>query len=59
MDVTDLMHKNIIEYNENLDPNEPRDFTNMMLIEIEQTEDESSSLDGQLDLDNFDLFLAD
>ena len=59
MDVTDLMYENIIKYKENLEPTEPRDFTNMMLIEIEQTEDERSSLDGQLGLDNFDLFLAD
>ena len=63
MDVIDLMHENIIKHKETLDPDEPRDFTDMMLNEIEQAEDESSSMYGQLGLDNlkvtlFDLFLA-
>ena len=63
MDVIDLMHENIMKHKETLDPNEPRDFTDMMLIEIERTTEESSSLYGQFGIDNlkvtlFDLFLA-
>ena len=63
MDVADLMLENILRHKETLDPNEPRDFTDMMLIEIERTTEESSSLYGQLGIDNlkvtlFDLFLA-
>ena len=63
MDVIDLMYENIMKHKETLDPNEPRDFTDMMLIAIEQTTDETSSMYGQLGIDNlkvtlFDLFLA-
>merc|ERR1712064_153227 len=63
MDVIDLMTENIMKHKETLDPNEPRDFTDMMLIEIEQTTDKTSSMYGQLGMDNlkvtlFDLFLA-
>ena len=63
MDVIDLMLENIMKHKDSLDPNEPRDFTDMMLIEIERTTEESSSLYGQFGIDNlkvtlFDLFLA-
>ena len=63
MDVVDLMQENIMKHKETLDPNDPRDFTDMMLIEIERTTEESSSLYGQFGIDNlkvtlFDLFLA-
>ena len=63
MDVIDLMYEMILKHKETLDPNEPRDFTDMMLTEIEKTTDETSSMFGQLGLDNlkvtlFDLFLA-
>ena len=62
-DVIDLMLENIMKHKETLDPNDPRDFTDMMLIEIERTTEESSSLYGQFGIDNlkvtlFDLFLA-
>ena len=62
-DVIDLMYEMILKHKETLDPNEPRDFTDMMLTEIEKTTDETSSMFGQLGLDNlkvtlFDLFLA-
>ena len=58
-----MMDENIMKHKETLDPNEPRDFTDMMLIEIEKTTDETSSMYGQLGMDNlkvtlFDLFLA-
>ena len=58
-----MMDENIMKHKETLDPNEPRDFTDMMLIEIEQTTDKTSSMYGQLGMDNlkvtlFDLFLA-
>ena len=63
MDIIDLMLENIMKHKESLDPNEPRDFIDVMLIEIERTTDESSSLYGQFGIDNlkvtlFDLFLA-
>ena len=63
MDIIDLMLENIMKHKESLNPNEPRDFTDMMLIEIERTTEESSSLYGQFGIDNlkvtlFDLFLA-
>merc|ERR1719242_2937517 len=52
-----------MKHKETLDPKEPRDFTDMMLIEIERTTEESSSLYGQFGIDNlkvtlFDLFVA-
>ena len=62
-DIIDLMEENIIKHQETMDPNEPRDFTDMMLIEIENTRDQSSSMFGQFGIDNlkvtlFDLFQA-
>ena len=46
-----------------IDVNEPRDFTDKMLIEISKTTDKSSSFYGDFGLENltntlFDLFLA-
>ena len=63
MDVTDLMLENVVKHQETLDLNSPRDYIDMMLIEIENTTDKSSSFYGQLGIDNlkvtmFDLFLA-
>ena len=62
-DIIDLMEENIIKHQETLDPNEPRDFTDLMLIEIENTRDQNSSMFGQFGRDNlkvtlFDLFQA-
>ena len=62
-DIIDLMEENIIKHQETLDPNEPRDFIDMMLIEIENTRDPTSSMFGQFGRDNlkvtlFDLFQA-
>ena len=62
-EVSDMMLENIVKHKESLDVNSPRDFIDMMLIEIENTTDESSSFYGQLGIDNlkvtlFDLFLA-
>ena len=62
-DIIDLMEENIIKHQETLDPNEPRDFTDLMLIEIENTQDQNSSMFGQFGRDNlkvtlFDLFQA-
>ena len=62
-EISDMMMDNIIKHKETLDVNSPRDFVDMMLIEMENTEDESSSFYGQLGFDNlkvtmFDLFLA-
>ena len=55
-----LMWESIRENKETLDPNEPRDFTDKVLIEIQQT---TSSFFGELGLENlantlFDLFGA-
>ena len=46
-----------------IDVNEPRDFTDKMLIEINNTTDKSSSFYGDVGIENlsntlFDLFLA-
>ena len=62
-DVTDMMQENILKHKETIDVNAPRDFIDMMLIEIENTTDPSSSFFGQRGLDSlkvnlFDLFLA-
>merc|ERR1719290_57954 len=57
------MQENIEKHQETLDINEPRDYIDMVLIEIEKSKDSKSSFHGQLGLDNlkvsmFDLFLA-
>ena len=62
-DVIDLMKENILKHQQTLDVNSPRDYTDMVLKEIENTTDESSSFHGSVGLDNlkvalFDLFLA-
>ena len=62
-DIIDLMQESIDKHRETFDANAPRDFIDMMLIEIENTEDKNSSFYGQAGLDNlkinlFDLFLA-
>ena len=43
---------------ETLDVNEPRDFTDMVLKEIERTTDPSSSFYGQDGLDNLKVTLS-
>ena len=62
-DIMNLMFKSIKEHQETLDPNEPRDFTDKVLIEIKNTIDKSSSFYGDAGLENltntlFDLFMA-
>jgi len=62
-DVSDLMLENIEKHQETLDINEPRDYIDMALIEMEKTKDSKSSFHGQLGLDNLkvsilDLFMA-
>ena len=62
-DLIDLMQDNIEKHQETLDINEPRDYIDMVLIEIEKTKDSKSSFHGQLGLDNLkvsilDLFMA-
>ena len=61
--IIDLVEENIQKHKDSLDKNAPRDFIDMMLIEIENTSDTKSSFYGQLGLDNlkvtlFDLFVA-
>ena len=62
-EVSDMMEENIIKHKETIDVNAPRDYIDMMLIEIEATKDPSSSFFGKRGLDSlkvnlFDLFLA-
>jgi cytochrome P450 len=62
-DIMHLMWESIREHKETLDPNEPRDFTDKVLIEIQETTDKTSSFYGELGLENlantlFDLFGA-
>ena len=63
MDVTDMMEEYILKHRDTLDVNEPRDFIDMMLIEINNTTDSSSRFHGQRGLESlkvtlFDLFLT-
>ena len=58
-----MMQDNILKHKETIDVNAPRDYIDMMLIEIEATKDPSSSFFGKRGLDSlkvnlFDLFLA-
>merc|ERR550525_2117806 len=58
-----LMTESIKQHQDTLDVNDPRDFTDKMLIEINNTTDKSSSFYGEVGIDNlrntlFDLFLA-
>ena len=57
-DIVDLMQENIRRHQETLDVNEPRDFTDMVLKEIERTTDPSSSFYGQDGLDNLKVTLS-
>ena len=62
-DIMNLMFESIKHHQQTLDPNEPRDFTDKVLIEIQQTTDETSSFYGEIGIENlantlFDLFLA-
>ena len=57
-DIVDLMQENIRKHQETLDVNEPRDFTDMVLKEIERTTDPSSSFYGQDGLDNLKVTLS-
>ena len=47
-----MMEENILKHKDTLDVNEPRDYIDMMLIEIESTKDSSSSFYGQKGLDS-------
>jgi len=62
-DVITMMEENIEKHKQTLDRNEPRDFTDLALIEIENTTDETSSFHGEKGFDGLktillDLFLA-
>jgi len=62
-DIMNLMFESIKQHQETLDPNEPRDFTDKVLIEIGNTTDKTSSFYGESGLENlantlYDLFLA-
>ena len=55
----DLMEDYIQKHKESLDKNAPRDFIDMMLIEIENTTDESSSFYGHIGMNNLKVTLID
>jgi len=62
-DIMDLMAESVKQHQATLDVNAPRDFTDTMLIEINNTTDKSSSFHGNFGIENlknvlFDLFLA-
>ena len=62
-DVIDMMLDNVMRHQQTLDVNDPRDYTDMALTEMEKTTDTKSSFYGQFGLDNlkvtlFDLFVA-
>ena len=59
----DLMAESVANHQATLDINSPRDFTDAMLIEIQNTTDKDSSFYGDFGIENlknvlFDLFLA-
>ena len=59
----DLMAESVKQHQATLDVNAPRDFTDTMLIEINNTTDKGSSFHGNFGIENlknvlFDLFLA-
>ena len=61
--VVNLAEEKINQHQESLDENAPRDFIDMMLIEMKKTSDTKSSFYGQLGVDNlrvslFDLFVS-
>ena len=62
-DMIKLMKKSIQNHKETMDMNEPRDYIDKYLIEIENTKDENSSFFGTNGIENLaanlsDLFLA-
>eukprot|EP00092_Neocalanus_flemingeri_P065658 GFUD01079879.1.p1 GENE.GFUD01079879.1~~GFUD01079879.1.p1 ORF type:complete len:438 (-),score=100.01 GFUD01079879.1:38-1351(-) len=62
-DIMNLMLESIKQHQDTLDPNEPRDFTDKVLVKIQQTTDETSSFYGETGIENlantlFDLFVA-
>merc|ERR1711936_328007 len=62
-DIMNLILESIKQLQDTLDPNEPRDFTDKILIEIQQTTDATSSFYGNTGIENlantlYDLFLA-
>lgn len=62
-DMMDLMAESVANHQATLDINSPRDFTDAMLIEIQNTTDKDSSFYGDFGIENlknvlFDLFLA-
>jgi len=62
-DIINMMRKSIENHKESLDTNEPRDFIDKYLIEIENTKDPNSSFFGENGVNNLassllDLFIA-
>ena len=62
-DIIQLMRQKVIEHEQTLDSNEPRDFIDVALIEISRTLDLTSSLNGDCGREQlvnilFDLFVA-
>jgi len=62
-DIMGIINTTIEEHEKTLDPNDPRDFTDKVLIEIQRTTDRSSSFYGDVGRENlantlFDMFLA-
>lgn len=62
-DLIRLMKEKIKEHQDTIDPNDPRDFIDKVLIEIQNTVNPDSSFYGDLGISNlentlFDLFLA-
>ena len=62
-DIMSMMKKSIAEHEESLDPNEPRDFTDKVLIEIGRTTDPNSTYYGEAGKEHLantlmDMFIA-
>jgi len=62
-EIMDLMMESVKQHQETLDVNAPRDFTDIMLIEIQKTTDPASSFYGEFGIENLvnvmmDLFVA-
>ena len=58
-DIVSMMEENIQKHQQTLDRNEPRDFTDLALIEIENTTDETSSFYGEKGFDGLKTTLLD
>ena len=58
-DIVSMMEENIQKHQQTLDRNEPRDFTDLALIEIENTIDETSSFYGEKGFDGLKTILLD